>query len=434
MIIAIYSKAPGLSAAPGVYNMHFFALPLCRAKRVVHGSILVDRRRTCCTYLSSGSPETLLARFIIPERFAVPQLGRLRELLLREARLLDTLSHGCIVPLESGWLEQRTGFEDPHVCACNICCSYPSRGRARNRAVGEESESAPAEESGSGEEVLDNSGCQHRYRGDSSSDAPEGGCWRQPGALALAAMGSAFCRDRSSNVRLSVSGEDRSHGDTDVAALLLRSWVPLTLEDVDSDDNDAHQNDRGEQAHSNKDISNGGSINSPQCGGLEQLRWGGDDKTDWRGTAEPKSPAYRTTSTARTPVAEKPLDRKAPDNFAATSEFCLSCAYRGRVSTNDVGGGEFPLRRRRTLSLASYLLLPDWLPLAVWFETEFEPRTASSDEQGGAVTTRVVTTPDNWALVWRHLLSMFVQVRSCSLSVEGICASTRRRVQRVPWC
>lgn len=45
----------------------------------------------------------------MPRSLATPQLGRLRELMLREARLLDSLHHECMVPLECGWLEQRTG-------------------------------------------------------------------------------------------------------------------------------------------------------------------------------------------------------------------------------------------------------------------------------------------------------------------------------------
>lgn len=313
------------------------------------------------SYLSSTSPETLSARFIIPERLAVPQLGRVRELLLREARLLDALSHSCVVPLESGWLEQRTDFEDPHVCACTtVRCGYPPSGRARNRAEGvrEASESASMEESESGE---------------------DGGC---------------SCRELSFNAPLSVSG-----GDDDVATCLLRSWVPLTLEDVDGDDSDAHQDEEGGLATSYKGISSDGRRDILQYGDLEQLRWGGDDKTNWRGTAEPKPTAHRTPFT---PPTEITLDRKTPVHSSATCECLCSCAC---------GRGYSVRRRERALSFASYLLLPDWLPLSVWFETEFEPRTASSDAHGGAGTTRAVTAPDDWTLVWRHLLSMFVQVR-----------------------
>lgn len=350
------------------------------------------------------SLETLLARFILPERFAVLQLGRLRELLLREARLLDTLSHSCVIPLDNGWLEQRTGFGDPYCCAGTAaCCRQPSN---KAEAVGGKSESPPTEESGSGETLLGSSDCQRSYRVGNLTDTPEGGCLRQPGAVAIAAMrpvschGGASCRYLSSNVRFSVNG-DYSQGVNDAATLLLRSWVPLTLEDADDDG----QDEGGELAHGNEDISDGGSRNSSQYGGLEQLRWGGDDKTDWKGTAEPKSTGQ----------------------FAATGECCCSCEFGGRVSTNDGGGEGFqPWRRERTLSLASYLLLPDSLPLSVWFETEFEPRAASSDEQGGAVTARAVTAAGDWALVWRYLLSMFVQVSPCSLKrvgVEIVCVS-----------
>ena len=340
----------------------------------------------CCTTLhvciSHPPPiETLSARFVVPERLAVPQLGRLRELLLREARLLDTLSHSCVVPLESGWLEQRTGFEDHRVCASTVCRGCPSSGIARNRAegVGEGSESAPAaEQSGSGED----------------------GCGR--------------FGDLGSEAGFPVSGGDgRSGEENDVAAFLLRSCVPLTLEDVDGDDSDGHQGEWGELASDNEDIGNGGeSRNNLQYGGLKQLRWGGDDKTNWRGTAEPKQTAHRS---ALTPAAGITLGRKAHNNVAAIGECLCSCTCRGRLSINDDGGRGFPPRRRECmLSLASYLLLPDWLPLSLWFETEFEPRTASPDTQGGAVTTRAVTAPGDWALVWRHLVSMFVQVRSSS--------------------
>lgn len=335
------------------------------------------------TELSSASPETLLVRFVLPESLAVPRLGRLRELLLREARLLDTLSHGCVVPLESGWLEQRTGVEDPGVGACTgVCCSYSSVGRTRKRArgVGKASESAPEEERWGGEECFVSSGCQGR------------------------------CRGLGPNVRLPLTGDDGPHGETDVAASLLRSWVPLTLEDVDGDDNDEHQDEGGELAH------RVGVRNGLLFGGFEQLGWGGDDETDWRGTAEPKSSAHRTTiSTARFVEAENDMHEwETADNCAATSgERVCTCACAGRASTDDGGRRGFSLRRReRTLSMASYLLLPDWLPLSVWFETEFEPRTASSDEQSGDLTTRAVTAPDDWAAVWRQLLSMFVQVRS----------------------
>lgn len=53
--------------------------------------------------------KTPALRLDVPECRAAPQLGRLRELMLREARLLDSLHHECIMPLECGWLEQRTG-------------------------------------------------------------------------------------------------------------------------------------------------------------------------------------------------------------------------------------------------------------------------------------------------------------------------------------
>lgn len=351
--------------------------------------------------------------------------------MLREARLLDSLSHECIVPLERGWLEQRAGLEQPAICACAFCWSGPL---VTTRTIGSEDvdDTTPAEEHATGEDYLRNgSSFQCRDRVEHTTDVLEDGRsnLRQPhlrGATATAPRDSIVCcggcGQTGNPVRFSVRSGYGFRSEDDAVAFLLRSWVPLTVGDLEVDDDEydrveADQDEGGEVVGSNKNIGEGGSRSASQYGGVEQLRWGGDGTTDWRGTAEPKSTADGPNSTTNTPAAEKPFDRKTPDP---------------RV---DEGGGNRMafLYGERIVCLTSYLLLPDWLPLSVWFVTEFEPRTAASDEQDGTATTGVVTAPDDWALVWRHLLSMFVQVRDFVLllivenpfwSVEGLILNT----------
>lgn len=342
----------------------------------------------------------------------MPHLGRLRELMLREARLLDSLSHECIVPLERGWLEQRAGLEQPAISACTVCWNSPL---LTTKTIGSEDvdDTTPAEERANGEDSLRNrTRFQSRDREGPPTDVLEDGCLslRQPHLQsAIAATGSTDsivccggCGRTDNPARFSVGSGPGLRNEDDAVAFLLRSWVPLTVRDVEVDDDEydmAEQDEGGEMVGSDKNIGEGGGRSAAQYGGVEKLRWGGDGTTDWKGTAEPKSTAYGPTPTTDTPAAEEPLDRKTP------------------VPKADEGGGNRIafLCGERIVCLASYLLLPDWLPLSVWFETEFEPRMAASDGQDGTAPTGVVTAPDDWALVWRHLLSMFVQVRSVVL-------------------
>ncbi|CAM9122331.1 unnamed protein product [Choristocarpus tenellus] len=69
--------------------------PRCRYLRVEH---IQDGTRHILREL----------RLVMPESSAVPQIDRLRELMLREARLLSSVPHYCILPLRCAWLEQRT--------------------------------------------------------------------------------------------------------------------------------------------------------------------------------------------------------------------------------------------------------------------------------------------------------------------------------------
>lgn len=340
--------------------------------------------------------------------------------MLREARLLDSLSHECIIPLERGWLEQRTSLEQPHICACAVCRSSPLkklRGVASQdvydtSATGKESTAADVMK----EECL---------------------CLRQPhswGATATATKDSGVCCGgcgrKGSPVRFSVESGYGLQSEDDAVAFLLRSWVPLTVRDVEADDGEydaAEQDQGGEMAGSNKNIRESGSRSGSQYGGVDHLRWGGDGTTDWKGNAEPKSTANAATLKTTISATEKQFDMTLLDPIAATEGCCCLCARGGRDRGDDGIGNRIAfLCEERIVCLASYMLLPDWLPLSVWFETEFEPRTSAVDEEDRAATTGMVTAAHDWALVWRHLLSMFVQVRGVHLKklfwrVEGLC-------------
>ncbi len=357
---------------------------------------------------------TALPRFFFPERLAVADLGRLRELMLREGRLLDTLSHCCIVPLEYGWLEQRAGF-DQAKGACATPCRTPLS-NTTNTAEDAEETSASAEEGGIGAGLLESGDHQRRYKGGCSEE----GRLRQPRMLGTPTVSTTGGAATSCNgVCFPVDSGD-GRGENDAATFLLRSWVPLTLEDAgvvdddDDDDDDVDQDEEGGLAHNTRHPGDDGTRRKKHYGGFEQLRWGGDDTTNWRGTAEPKSMAMAnwTTSSTNTVGFDGPLERK-PSELAVAADWYCSRAFGGREEAS--GGGRVGFVSspgERILSLASYLLLPDWLPLSVWFETEFEPRTTAQGTQDDGATMAAVTAPDDWTLVWRHLLSMFVQVRA----------------------
>ncbi|CAB1104464.1 unnamed protein product [Ectocarpus sp. CCAP 1310/34] len=347
-------------------------------------------------------------RFVLSERLAVPQLGRLRELMIREARLLDTLSHDYVVPLEQGWLEERAGLEQFHVCA---------RSMRKSQVEGANYTSVSAAQDPIGIERVAHNTRQHRCWGDAASTAVLEECsLRQPHSMgaAMAKTGSAAqgstvccgCFRREAGFPPYYAKRDKySRDEENAAAFLLHSRVPLTLDDIDCEDGGM-----GGMSHSIKSIDDA-STAPPQHGGLEQLRWGGDGTTGWKGTAEPKPSADKTTSCTGCTSSPLPTGQPRPMslNSAAAASGGYYCGCCGSETRGTGHGGREIVRRQRerTLCLTSYLLLPDWLPLSVWFDTEFEPQTAAPEGQDGAATARAVTAPHDWALVWRHLMSMF---------------------------
>lgn len=352
-------------------------------------------------------------RFHLPERLAVPQLGRLRELMLREARLLDSLSHECIVPLERGWLEQRTGaqptddfFHETHPkTRAGALAKNVDRPPAATQAT---QESAPAESLPS-----DTCPCRETLR-------PHGGCARQPRISSPVTVRSDSCSARRSpdpergpptDPLCFVGGAFRyQDGDDDAAAFLLRSCVPLTVADVDDGDDDDSEEEEGDGVPGSR--GHGISEGRVQRFGAskEQDRWGGDGTTGWRGIAEPKSTAVgrakvglETASGVAAPPPAPPLRKERCGPVADQG-----CAFRNG-GLEDAGGDSRSARqKKRTLRLASYLLLPDWLPLRLWFETEFRPRTAAPGARGGGMVA--VSAAEDWVIVWRQLVQMFLQV------------------------
>ncbi|CAM9173120.1 unnamed protein product [Discosporangium mesarthrocarpum] len=74
-------------------------------------------------------------RLALPERSVMPQLERYRELLLREARLLVSLAHDCIVPLRCAWLEQRTIENHLWSSQLGACARTPGMTGEREREL-----------------------------------------------------------------------------------------------------------------------------------------------------------------------------------------------------------------------------------------------------------------------------------------------------------
>ncbi|CBJ27934.1 conserved unknown protein [Ectocarpus siliculosus] len=268
--------------------------------------------------------------------------------MIREARLLDTLSHDYVVPLEQGWLEERAGLEQFHV---------HTRSMRKSQVEGANYASVSAAQDAIGIERVAHSTRQHRCLGNAATTAVLDECsLRQPhsrdaaiATTASAAQGSMACCGcfrTEAGFPPYYAKRDRYSGDEEhAAAFLLHSRVPLTLDDIDCEDGGM-----GEMSHSNKSIDDA-STAPPQHGGLEQLRWGGDGTTGWKGTAEPKPSTDETTS-------------------------CTGCT-----------SSPLPTAQPRPISLNS--------------------AAAASEGQDGATTTRAVTAPHDWALVWRHLMSMF---------------------------
>lgn len=341
----------------------------------------------------------------MPERLAIPQLGRLRELMLREARLLDSLSHECVVPLERGWLEQRAGAQptDEFLYETHPKLTAGALTKNLDRPPAATPESATAEN-------LPNGTCPYR-----ESSRFHGYCTRHPRLSSPAAVRCGSCaaargaggeRESADPSCFLDGGALRGqNNDNDAAAFLLRSCVPMTVADVD-DDEDSEEEGGG--------LSGNGSAVSERgvkrFGDLEQDRWGGDDTTDWRGIAEPKLTAAGGTevglevSGVAMPPSAQPLDEERCDPAVDQG-----CAFRNDRREDAGDDSRASRQQKRTLRLASYLLLPDWLPLRLWFETEFRPRTAAAPGAREGPTV-AVSAAEDWVTVWRHLVRMFLQV------------------------
>lgn len=308
------------------------------------------------------------------------QLGPLRELMLREARLLECLSHDSIMPLESGWLEQRAGEESIGSCTYSCCC-WPPRGSTceqNNSSWRLENVRTASLEQGS---------CT--CGGSCGVDAG----WRYPGSNNRPCSTEEGASG-TKGPRLFWPAKGGGLGEN-VASFLLRSHVPQTaMEDGWDDDDSESESDTNPVDDAHK-----GNGCVRERGG--QPCWGGDDSTDWTGMAEPKTPPNTATVQGGACAPRVALD------VAVTEGGTAGCASDQELECHG-GGGDNGSTAERTLCLASYILMPDCLPLHVWFEREFEPRTALSDEQGGG--TVAVTTPEHWAVVWRQLLVMFLQV------------------------
>lgn len=274
------------------------------------------------------------------DSFAVSRLGLLRELMLREARLLDSFHHTCTVPLEDGWLEQRTG---------RPCSTSPPWGSDTSLNIDATTISSESETT-------------HRQ-------ATAGGAWSR----STAAGEFAACNKRPLggvvDANALAPGVTSTSGDDPVER--LRQWVPTTVDEASGD-----------------------SYDQETKGGYERVagvrpHWGGDDSTDWIGTAEPKTPSLLPLETR---VQERPM---AP---------CLDKLYGSREPPNRSG---HVASSSKIVSFASYILTPDWLPLEVWFNEEFEPRMSHAEDDAGA---RSVRRREDWARVWQRMLAMYSEV------------------------
>lgn len=274
----------------------------------------------------------------MPEMLALQQLGCLREMMLREAQLLDSLSHHCVVPLEGGWLEQRTTgakFFREHTCGASGGNGKRSSGREKGLDISTQ-KTAPC--------------LGHQP------------AWCDSQKLCCGNAVDYFLR---SCVPLTVSAED---GDTGEDSTFGRSWI-------DSPDGSSVHEDVLRQS---------------------QLPWGGDGNTDWRGTAEPKG-----ANRAEFSAVDAVVSSTTPALPSSSLKRC-GCTGAPHRQWND----------QRSIRLTSYLLLPDWLPLRLWFEREFEPRVASDGNGGVRGIDAAVTASEDWASVWRQLSVMFLQVVS----------------------
>lgn len=324
--------------------------------------------------------------------------------MFREACLLDSLDHECVVRLECAWLEQRV-------------CETP-------RGLGDSLSDRQGATAGKNNPVIPTA----KRRDEGSGGFAQKACWLLQSVEQSAPNSSASntqhrCRSRSlTNSCPSICDEDP------VAA--LRPFVPWTVEEqeADSDFSDTEEGKQGMPISGRR-----GNIERQPC-------WGGDQSTRWMGAAEPKGPTTkRACPTAGSTCVGQRVGSSLRERSVAMgrTESVVCRQEDDRVDANIRTGDDCLclIASPKMISVAAYLLMPDGKTLGEWLETEFEPRIAP-DEQGVAMA---VTTAGDWARVWGKLLHMFLQVvRGVEyLHVQGIVhngISTDSVWVRVPSC
>lgn len=281
-------------------------------------------------------------RFDLPESVATSQLGRLRELMLREARLLNFLCDEHTVPMELGWLEQRVSeFVSP------LPCDSPSS----SMILREDGRRCTAGR------TLSNRSWSEQRSGGSSTALDE--------------------RNMIEVLHWGASSVELPHlPASQNAASLLHYLVPWTV-DEDDIEGDGHE------------------VEGSQFQGEDQRRWGGDHSTDWVGIAEPKVPAGALGLFGL--GANEPSGSRLPGSQEGKGRWARRCF--------DPKG--FPLRM---VCLSSYILMPDWVPLAVWFETKLDAQISSPGEDHAGGEGAAAAAPASGDGVWRRLVGMFLQV------------------------
>lgn len=302
--------------------------------------------------------------------------------MLREARLLDSLDHDFVIPLECGWLEQRTDYSP--LCPGSSFLD----GRQATCAI------RPTSNTGH-EEEMSNERAVHACSRQQQSAAKAVGSDNDLSAAAP----SSLVESQRSSCALTSCDED--------PVAVLRACVPWAVGEEDSDNGSSSDTD--DEGKWGSEISTDGMRrHSREREGDEKSRWGGDDSTHWIGTAEPKTtPLAGACRTARIPpprqlpsVGTRPVARG--QNFDQNRTLSSPCAAQ----------------QQSMICIAAYLLLPDALTLGEWLDTEFEPKLAP-DGQG---VTMAVTGTEDWLMVWQQLVNMFLQVvRGVEhLHVQGI--------------
>lgn len=312
------------------------------------------------TRSSLCSPTDEMTRLDLPESVAMSHLGPLRELMLREARLLESIDHECVVRLECGWLEQRM----------DLAPRWPGDG-VLNPNTGA---SAPHSCSISSTETRTSQSC-----GGGGANAQSPPC--------------SACYSWTSARPWKICEQD--------PVALLRACVPWVVGEEDSD------SDRSDTEEAQGDLV----VSRRTEGDIGQSHCRGDVPTRWIGVAEPK------TSTMQTSYQEqRPLPNHAGQRSSLSCRERSGAVAQSVVTPREQGRSGCP--PSSIVRLASYLLIPDGLPLGQWLETEFEPRTAP-DEHG---VSTAVATPNGWVQVWQQLVIMFLQVvRGVeNLHVQGI--------------